>query len=204
MATNGSSFAIATRLNRPSEPESDLRSKHLSQPYNMQSISTESLPVLFGAASLRRSNSNVSRTSRNNTSSPVPSSTNTSYSTPSSPAHPLASSKTAAFASSTSGSKSNGVSGTSSSSGRSSSPKHQSGASQTTATATTTTPMTSASPRRLPIDMISEQFEIEGSHDRRPSSWDIMDMMAIDQLRQWLVCFCVVNFDLEKGQGKFP
>ncbi|KAG0022671.1 Protein dennd6a [Podila clonocystis] len=34
-------------------------SKHLSQPYNMQSISTESLPALFGAASLRRTNSNV-------------------------------------------------------------------------------------------------------------------------------------------------
>ncbi|KAG9063109.1 hypothetical protein KI688_004709 [Linnemannia hyalina] len=202
MATNGSSFAIATTLNRPSEPDSDLRSKHLSQPYNMQSISTESLPALFGSASLRRSNSNVSRTSRNNTSSPVPSSTNTSYSTPSSPAHPLASSKTAASASSTNGSKSNGASGTSSSSGRSSSPKHQSGTSQ--ATATTTTPLTTASTRRLPIDMISDQFELEGSHDRRPSSWDIMDMMAIDQLRQWLVCFCVVNFDLEKGQGKFP
>ncbi|KAH7046247.1 hypothetical protein BKA57DRAFT_439270 [Linnemannia elongata] len=200
MATNGSSFVTATTLNRPSEPDSDLRSKHLSQPYNMQSISTESLPALFGAASLRRSNSNVSRTSRTNTSSPVPSSTNTSYSTPSSPAHPLASSKTAASASSTNGSKSkNGAPGTSSfsSSGQSSSLKHQSGASQATTT-------TTGSPRRPPINMISEQFELEGSHDRRPSSWDIMDMMAIDQLRQWMVCFCVVNFDLEKGQGKFP
>lgn len=199
MATNGSSSATATTLNRPSEPDSDLRSKHLSQPYNMQSISTESLPALFGAASLRRSNSNISRTSRNNTSSPVPSSTNTSHSTPSSPAHPLVSSKTAASVSSTNGSKSNGASGTSSS-GRSSSPKHQSEASQ----ATTTTPTKTVSPRRVPIDMISEQFELNGSHDRRPSSWDIMDMMAIDQLRQWMVCFCVVNFDLEKGQGKFP
>lgn len=200
MATNGSSLVTATTLNRPSEPDSDLRSKHLSQPYNMQSISTESLPALFGAASLRRSNSNVSRTSRTNTSSPVPSSTNTSYSTPSSPAHPLASSKTAASASSTNGSKSkNGASGTSSSSssGQSSSLKHQSGVSQATTT-------TTGSPRRPPINMISEQFELEGSHDRRPSSWDIMDMMAIDQLRQWMVCFCVVNFDLEKGQGKFP
>lgn len=197
MATNGSSLVTATTLNRPSEPDSDLRSKHLSQPYNMQSISTESLPALFGAASLRRSNSNVSRTSRTNTSSPVPSSTNTSYSTPSSPAHPLASSKTAASASSTNGSKSkNGASGTSSSSssGQSSSLKHQSGVSQATTT-------TTGSPRRPPINMISEQFELEGSHDRRPSSWDIMDMMAIDQLRQWMVCFCVVNFDLEKGQA---
>ncbi|KAF8948002.1 Protein dennd6a [Haplosporangium gracile] len=60
---------------------------------------------------------------------------------------------------------------------------------------------TTASQRRPPINIISEQFELEGSHDRRPSSWDIMDMMAIDQLRQWMVCFCVVNFDLEKGQA---
>ncbi|KAG0306834.1 Protein dennd6a [Linnemannia gamsii] len=192
MATNGSSFATAATLDRPSEPDTDLRSKHLSQPYNMHSISTESLPALFGAASLRRSNSNVSRTSRNNTSSPVPFSTNTSYSTPSSPAHPLATSKTT---SSTNGQKTNGiVSGTPSN--RSSSPRHQSGAA---AAATTTTITTST--RRPPIDMISEHFELEGSHDRRPSSWDIMDMMAIDQLRQWMVCFCVVNFDLEKGQA---
>ncbi|KAF9899093.1 hypothetical protein EC991_009633 [Linnemannia zychae] len=151
----------------------------------MQSISTESLPALFGAASLRRSNSNVARTSRTNTSTPVPSSNNTSYSTPSSPAHPLSSTKSPT-----------GVNGTS---GRASSPKQPSGVSSVAATVSTTT----ASPRRPPIDMISEQFELEGTHDRRPSSWDIMDMMAIDQLRQWMVCFCVVNFDLEKGQGKY-
>ncbi|KAF9102509.1 hypothetical protein BGX29_004524 [Mortierella sp. GBA35] len=210
MATNGSSFATATALNRPSVPDTDLRSKHLSQPYNMQSISTESLPALFGAASLRRSNSNVPRTSRNNTSSPVPSSTNTSYSTPSSPAHPLASSspKSTATSNGTSKSKSNSngssgggnskSNGTTASSARSSSKQHSAGSTAGAAPSTTT-----ASPRRPPIDMVSEQFDLEGSHDRRPSSWDIMDMLAIDQLRQWMVCFCVVNFDLEKGQGKY-
>ncbi|KAF9925694.1 Protein dennd6a [Linnemannia zychae] len=183
MATNGSSYAATTTaLNHPSGPESDLRSKHLSQPYNMQSISTESLPALFGAASLRRTNSNVSRTSRNNTSSSVPALTSKSHSTPSSPAHPLDSSTIPS-----------NISGNGRASGHSSlSKKYQSGSTTGTASAL----------GRPPIEMISEQFELEGSHDRRPSSWDIMDMLAIDQLRQWMVCFCVVNFDLEKGQGK--
>ncbi|KAF9418841.1 hypothetical protein BGZ94_009585, partial [Podila epigama] len=56
-----SSSTASARNNDPglyssSSPKS---SKHLSQPYNMQSISTDSLPTLFGAASLRRTNSNI-------------------------------------------------------------------------------------------------------------------------------------------------
>jgi hypothetical protein len=52
------------------------------------------------------------------------------------------------------------------------------------------------------VNSIPEQFELDGNHNRRSLSWDVIDMRAMDQLRQWMVCFCVVNFDLEKGQGK--
>jgi hypothetical protein len=36
--------------------------------------------------------------------------------------------------------------------------------------------------------------------DKR-SSWDIVDLLALDSFRNWAVCFCVVNFDLEMGQA---
>ncbi|KAF9955937.1 Protein dennd6a [Mortierella alpina] len=150
----------------PAMNDANAKTKHLSQPYNMHSISTESLPALFGAASLRRTNSNVvSKTRASRGTSPAPN--NSSFSTPASPA-----------------------------------------ASHTASHRTTPPPSTplagaaAAPSRRPPIHAIPEHFELDSSHRRRPSSWDIMDMLAIEQLRQWMVCFCVVNFDLEKGQGK--
>ncbi|CAG8503424.1 6271_t:CDS:2, partial [Cetraspora pellucida] len=36
---------------------------------------------------------------------------------------------------------------------------------------------------------------------RRRSSWDIVELLALDNFRNWMVCFCVVNFDLELGQA---
>ncbi|CAG8727325.1 7854_t:CDS:2, partial [Acaulospora morrowiae] len=36
---------------------------------------------------------------------------------------------------------------------------------------------------------------------RRKSSWDIVELLALDNFRNWMVCFCVVNFDLELGQA---
>ncbi|KAF9381059.1 hypothetical protein CPC16_010036 [Podila verticillata] len=164
-------------------------SKHLSQPYNMQSISTESLPALFGAASLRRTNSNIiSKTRPSRGTSPAPH----SFSTPtspglgsSSPSPPNPPQKTPGPLSPSSSPVNGSTTGA----------KGEKGAKGTAGT--TTSPS-----RRPPIDVFDEQFELGETHDRRPSSWDIMDMLAIDQLRQWMVCFCVVNFDLEKGQGK--
>ncbi|KAG0035026.1 hypothetical protein BGZ81_001536 [Podila clonocystis] len=163
-------------------------SKHLSQPYNMQSISTESLPALFGAASLRRTNSNViAKTRPSRGTSPAPH----SFSTPTSPgpgtsSPPNPPQKTpGALSPSSLNESTSGVSGAK-------------GAKGAKGAGTGTTPPS----RRPPIDVFDEQFELGETHDRRPSSWDIMDMLAIDQLRQWMVCFCVVNFDLEKGQGK--
>ncbi|KAG0358905.1 Protein dennd6a [Podila minutissima] len=162
-------------------------SKHLSQPYNMQSISTESLPTLFGAASLRRTNSNViakTRPSRGTSPAPHPFSTPTSPGPgTSSPPNPPQKISGPLSPSSLNGSTT-GVSGAK-------------GAKGARGTGTGTTPPS----RRLPIDVFDDQFELSETHDRRPSSWDIMDMLAIDRLRQWMVCFCVVNFDLEKGQG---
>ncbi|KAG0206348.1 Protein dennd6a [Mortierella sp. GBA30] len=154
------------------------KTKHLSQPYNMHSISTESLPALFGAASLRRTNSNVvSKTRASRGTSPAP---NNGYSTPPSPQTSVRTSSAVSTQKST-------------------------WSSPATQTTTATGVGVGAGARRPVIDMIPEHFELDGSssHNRRPSSWDIMDMIAIEQLRQWMVCFCVVNFDLEKGQGKF-
>ncbi|KAG0322238.1 Protein dennd6a [Podila horticola] len=159
-------------------------SKHLSQPYNMQSISTESLPALFGASSLRRTNSNVvAKTRPSRGTSPVPH----SFSTPTSPGPDASSSPNPPQ-------KTPGPLSPSSLNGPTTG---VSGAKGAKGTWTGTTPPS----RRPPIDVFDDQFELNGTHDRRPSSWDIMDMLAIDQLRQWMVCFCVVNFDLEKGQG---
>ncbi|KAF9285418.1 Protein dennd6a [Mortierella alpina] len=151
----------------PALNEASAKTKHLSQPYNMHSISTESLPALFGASSLRRTNSNVvSKTRASRGTSPAPNSG--SFSTPPSPAASHTASQ------------------------------------RTTPSSQSTAPAGgAASARRPPIHAIPEHFELDSSHRRRPSSWDIMDMLAIEQLRQWMVCFCVVNFDLEKGQGKF-
>ncbi|CAG8442651.1 2340_t:CDS:10 [Diversispora eburnea] len=36
---------------------------------------------------------------------------------------------------------------------------------------------------------------------RRKSSWDIVELLALDNFRNWMICFCVVNFDLELGQA---
>ncbi|CAO3570615.1 unnamed protein product [Mortierella alpina] len=150
----------------PAVNDPSAKTKHLSQPYNMHSISTESLPALFGAASLRRTNSNVvSKTRASRGTSPAPNSS--SLSTPPSPA----ASHTA--------------------------PHRTTAPAQPTASAAGA----AAPARRPPIHAIPEHFELDSSHRRRPSSWDIMDMLAIEQLRQWMVCFCVVNFDLEKGQA---
>ncbi|KAF9563275.1 hypothetical protein EC968_004888 [Mortierella alpina] len=152
----------------PAMNDANAKTKHLSQPYNMHSISTESLPALFGAASLRRTNSNVvSKTRASRGTSPAP---NSSLSTPPSPAASHTASYRTAPAQSTASASAGGA---------------------------------AAPARRPPIRTIPEHFELDSSHRRRPSSWDIMDMLAIEQLRQWMVCFCVVNFDLEKGQGKF-
>ncbi|KAI7818200.1 hypothetical protein BC939DRAFT_463610 [Gamsiella multidivaricata] len=165
------------------------RSKHLSQPYNMQSISTESLPALFGASSLRRTNSSVvTKTRASRGTSPAPPANEHQVSTIS-----LTSSPTAA--SSQSRSKRTGT-GTETGTGT--------GTGTATGTATVATaiiPGSTTPTRRPPIHTIPENFELDGGHNRRSSSWDIMDMIAIDQLRQWMVCFCVVNFDLEKGQA---
>ncbi|KAF9965062.1 Protein dennd6a [Mortierella alpina] len=176
MSSAHGSTASATHANGcskntplPAMNDPNAKTKHLSQPYNMHSISTESLPALFGAASLRRTNSNVvSKTRASRGTSPAPHSS--SLCTPPSPT----ASHTAPHRTT---------------------PPAQSTASAAGAAATTA--------RRPPIHAIPEQFELDSSHRRRPSSWDIMDMLAIEQLRQWMVCFCVVNFDLEKGQGKF-
>ncbi|KAF9984532.1 Protein dennd6a, partial [Modicella reniformis] len=149
--------------------EQDSKSKHLSQPYNLHSISTESLPTLFGAASLRRANSNViSKTRASRGTSPVP---------------PIDRSPSPTPSPTTTGS---------------------SALSSTHKSSVTTSNKSATPPRRALIDSIPEQFELDGNHNRRSMGWDIIDMLSMDQLRQWMVCFCVVNFDLEKGQGKYP
>ncbi|KAF9584455.1 Protein dennd6a [Lunasporangiospora selenospora] len=230
--------------------------KHLSQPYNMHSISTESLPALFGAASLRRSNSNIiaktrSSPPRGTSPSPFGNDHPNSYSTPSSPI-----SRTVILES-TPDSSQDSASATDTDSSVSSSPALPTSPGRLTSSATidlttsgsglkkplagSSSPLSAASPRKffttpaktatttatarrpILVDMNpdSENFDFDDGdaydpynpqHDhrkheenrarrRRPSSWDIMDMPAIDQLRQWMVCFCVVNFDLEKGQA---
>ncbi|KAF9903945.1 hypothetical protein BX616_001468, partial [Lobosporangium transversale] len=168
-----------------STSSTDLKSKHLSTPYNMQSISTDSLPTLFGATSLRRTNSNVVSRSR------TPRTTRTT--SPTSISASISSTSIDNTATTTSLQKATTLNAPLASVPVSSSSAKP--AKVTTATATTIG-------RRPVIDVIPESFEIDAGHARRSSSWDIMDMLAIDQLRQWMVCFCVVNFDLEKGQGK--
>nr|CAG8497463.1 9371_t:CDS:10 [Entrophospora candida] len=33
------------------------------------------------------------------------------------------------------------------------------------------------------------------------NSWDMIELLALDNFRNWMVCFCIVNFDLELGQA---
>ncbi|CAG8473351.1 12061_t:CDS:2 [Funneliformis caledonium] len=33
------------------------------------------------------------------------------------------------------------------------------------------------------------------------NSWDIIELLALDNFRNWILCFCVINFDLELGQA---
>lgn len=37
---------------------------------------------------------------------------------------------------------------------------------------------------------------------RRRESRNIVESLALDRFRKWMVCFCIVNFDLEIGQGE--
>ncbi|KAF9970888.1 hypothetical protein BGZ73_006268 [Actinomortierella ambigua] len=201
--------------------------KHLSTPYSLQSISTESLPALMNAASLRRTNSNIvttkMRSSSRGGSPPILSRAAFSSSSPSSPIseHPTGAptlgpaSATPAVppprtrltqtssALSASISMDNGTRSTPSSPPSMQQKHLEQARPHAIARSSTTTPQST------PIGIIHESMDpFESSstleeHERRPSSWDIMDMIAIEQLRKWMVCFCVVNFDLEKGQGKF-
>ncbi|KAG0053301.1 Protein dennd6a [Gryganskiella cystojenkinii] len=202
-------------------PDSPKATKHLSQPYthNMHSMSTESLPTLFGATSLRRTHSNVVSKTR-----PTKGSASLTSSTP---ASPIASGGVSASSTSPSPSPSSLRANSNSSYHNGSLPSHStipsspgsrsgptgsSGPSvsiasepvptfskakehlSTSVGSLTATAQTgpATGPRRPNIDVIPEHSsELNESHRRRPSSWDIMDMLAIDQLRQWMVCFSI-------------
>ncbi|KAF9163707.1 hypothetical protein DFQ26_002228 [Actinomortierella ambigua] len=196
--------------------------KHLSTPYTLQSISTESLPALMGAASLRRTHSNITtkvRSASRGGSPPILSKASFSSSSPSSPiserptgapalgpasAAPAVPpprtrlTRTNNSAQPTSTSMENGTQSTPASPPSVQQQHLEQVQRRTIPRSSTTTPI---DVQHDIMDPFESSLTLE-EHERRPSSWDIMDMLAIEQLHKWMVCFCVVNFDLEKGQGK--
>ncbi|RUP50064.1 LOW QUALITY PROTEIN: hypothetical protein BC936DRAFT_140479 [Jimgerdemannia flammicorona] len=49
--------------------------------------------------------------------------------------------------------------------------------------------------------MESSYSDLADERRRRRTSRDVMESLALDRFRKWMVCFCIVNFDLELGQA---
>ncbi|RUS21607.1 hypothetical protein BC937DRAFT_92129 [Endogone sp. FLAS-F59071] len=52
-----------------------------------------------------------------------------------------------------------------------------------------------------PADALRGSIDLAEEKRRRRESRNIVESLALDRFRKWMVCFCIVNFDLEIGQG---